>query len=970
MCTPLLLAALFLSAGAAPASAVQAVNDECCTALPIGVGVTPGNTLDATDSPITGDCAALGASLGADVWYAFDAPADGLLRASFVNDGGFATFDTVLAAFSGDCLAPVQVACNDDLSFPVFVLQSEIAFEVVGGATYFLEVGGWDGAIGTFGLALDFTPGSPPVNDECDGALAVGEGVTLASNHFATQSPQAPPCGLGGVPAGADVWFRYVATATGLCSASLVDGGGFATFDTVLSLSGGSCAALDPLGCNDDFGFSLGSKVQAFVEEGQELLVAVGGYGGEKGDFALSMTTLAGSAPANDECTGALPVGTGLHPGTTVFASGSPVTGSCASFEGYVDQDVWFTFTANQDGLFSAATAPSAGGNADFDTVLSVFGGSCEGLVELGCSDDAEFLQSLVTLPVSGGETYLIELGGWSGDSGSYVLAVAFTPDIPSPDVVLSQQKISDTQGGFEGDLSGGSASFGISVASLGDLDGDGVADLAVGSPFENLAQPDAGAVWILFLHADGTVKSHARIATGQGGFTGATGHTEWGVAVAALGDLSGDGTLELAVGASGDDDGGENRGAAWILSLLPDGSVTGHVKISDTQGGFGGNVFDGDAMGSSLCAPGDIDGDGTPELAAGAPGRDDSDPNAGAAWIWFLLPDGSVHDWQRISDTGGFFLGVLDEEDAFGSGLAAPGDLDGDGLPDLLVGAIGDDDGGPQRGAIWALFLLPDGKVRDESKISATSGGFSGLLFDNALLGKGLAAAGDLDDDGVADLFAGATGDPDGGPLHGAVWILFLTPQGTVEGQVKLSQKKGGFEGLLGDSAFFGEALAAPGDLDGDGRADLVVGNRFDDDGATDRGALWMLFLDAANPWIQLADALPGSTGPPLLAGSGPLLGDTKAVVNLSSARPLAPAVLVVGLQALEVSLLGGTLVPAADVVVAGLLTSAAGTLQVAGRWPVGVPPGFETFYQAWIFDSAAPQGWAASNALQAVTH
>src|SRR6185295_16809086 len=110
--------------------------------------------------------------------------------------------------------------------------------------------------------------------------------------------------------------------------------------------------------------------------------------------------------------------------------------------------------------------------------------------------------------------------------------------------------------------------------------------DLVVGSPFEHLELADSGALWVLFLNPDGTVKDEKRLATGQGGLTVATGHTEFGVALAALGDLDGDGAPELAVGAPGDDDGGIDRGAVHILTLAPDGSVMHEAKVSDTVGG------------------------------------------------------------------------------------------------------------------------------------------------------------------------------------------------------------------------------------------------------------------------------------------------------------------------------------------------------------------------------------------------
>ncbi len=134
------------------------------------------------------------------------------------------------------------------------------------------------------------------------------------------------------------------------------------------------------------------------------------------------------------------------------------------------------------------------------------------------------------------------------------LLVTAAQPAVAQPGWVLSHQKISDTEGGFNG-IMDNSDGFGISVASLGDLDGDGGADLAVGA-FSDDGGVRRGAVWVLFLNLDGTVKSHQKISDTQGGFTGVLDDGDWfGSSVAALGDLDGDGVIDLAVGAIFDDD-------------------------------------------------------------------------------------------------------------------------------------------------------------------------------------------------------------------------------------------------------------------------------------------------------------------------------------------------------------------------------------------------------------------------------
>ncbi|MCH8824424.1 MAG: FG-GAP repeat protein, partial [Planctomycetes bacterium] len=196
-----------------------------------------------------------------------------------------------------------------------------------------------------------------------------------------------------------------------------------------------------------------------------------------------------------------------------------------------------------------------------------------------------------------------------------------------------------------------------------------------------------------------GWVLSHKKISDTQGGFTGILDEDDhFGRSLVMLGDLNGDGVGDVAVGADGDDDGGWQRGAVWVLFLNPDGTVNDHQKISDTQGGFTGTLGNGYYFGRSVASLGDLDGDGVGDLAVGG---------GWAVWVLFLNTDGTVKSHQKISNTQGGFLGTLHDDDNFGMGVASLGDLDGDGVGDMAVGASRDDDGGPNRGAVWILFAL-----------------------------------------------------------------------------------------------------------------------------------------------------------------------------------------------------------------------------------------------------------------------
>ncbi|MCH8962324.1 MAG: FG-GAP repeat protein, partial [Bacteroidetes bacterium] len=200
---------------------------------------------------------------------------------------------------------------------------------------------------------------------------------------------------------------------------------------------------------------------------------------------------------------------------------------------------------------------------------------------------------------------------------------------------LLAPQKISATHPGSLDRLHDAD-DLGRSVASLGDLDGDGVSDLAVGALQDDDGGGANGAVWILFLNENGTVKARQKISSTQGAFSGRLENSGFFVPVARLDDLDGDGVPELAVGAPEDDGGGDSRGAVWILFLKSDGTVKGHQKISDTEGGFTGRLENSDRFGSVVASLGDLDGDGTSELAVGAIRDNDGGLAHGAVWVLF----------------------------------------------------------------------------------------------------------------------------------------------------------------------------------------------------------------------------------------------------------------------------------------------------------------------------------------------
>lgn len=345
---------------------------------------------------------------------------------------------------------------------------------------------------------------------------------------------------------------------------------------------------------------------------------------------------------------------------------------------------------------------------------------------------------------------------------------------------------------------------------------------------------------------SDGMVVSTKKISDLDGNFLATLDNgDDFGIGVEEIGDLDGDGIRDFAVGAWMDDDGGSDLGAVYILFMTAADTVKSFQKISSTTGGFGGTLTANGDFGQAITSLGDLDGDGVIDLAVGERASHDSGNNRGSVWILFMNADGTVKAEQEISDSQGDFTATLEDDDLFGGCVEKMGDLDGDGVTDLVVCASQDDDGGTDRGAFYVLYLETDGTVKSFLKHSDTTGGFTGTLEDSDKWGSYVAKLSDLDGDGIEDWVTSAPLHDDGGSNRGALYVLFMNADETVKSFQKISESVGGFSGNLGNEDRFGSSIDRFSDLDADGVDDLVVGAWQDDDGNSNAGAVYVLFLN-----------------------------------------------------------------------------------------------------------------------------
>jgi len=384
---------------------------------------------------------------------------------------------------------------------------------------------------------------------------------------------------------------------------------------------------------------------------------------------------------------------------------------------------------------------------------------------------------------------------------------------------------------------------FGTTLA-VGDFDGNGIDDLAVGAPNEDIGSTaGAGAVWVLFGSASGLNGGRAARLFDQSSFApdeNPEANDHLGAALAA-GDLTGDGLDDLAIGVPGEDllPFTTDAGTLHLLFSSTGADILANTwtitqgEIDPTTGSFDPTPAEepevGDQYGFALAMV-DFDGDGRDDIATGAPGDAiDGVSHAGVVEVIF----GSAlqiidHDRSAVLHQNVAAIeGSCETDDRFGSTLAT-GDLDGDGIGDLVVGIPSEGIGNnANAGAVAILFgpLNVISGISDQFFSQDDPTGIGGVAEASDHFGAAL-AVGDFDSDTFDDLAIGVQ-DEDVGSISnaGAVNVLYGGPSGLgSSGNQVFDQGTSGVADASEAADIYGGALAAA-DFDGDGDDDLAIG-------------------------------------------------------------------------------------------------------------------------------------------------
>ncbi|SEF75724.1 integrin alpha [Nitrosomonas ureae] len=393
-----------------------------------------------------------------------------------------------------------------------------------------------------------------------------------------------------------------------------------------------------------------------------------------------------------------------------------------------------------------------------------------------------------------------------------------------------------DGSNGFRLDGEAAHDKSGRSVSSAGDVNGDGFGDVIIGASGADSNGRYSGSSYVVFGKTSGfdAVMDLSGI-DGSNGFhlDGEAAIDRSGRSVSSAGDVNGDGFGDVIIGAPYADPNGRYSGSSYVVF----GRASGFDVEMDLSGIDGSNGFrlDGETIsdysGRSLSSAGDVNGDGFDDVIIGAPGADPNGSYSGSSYVVFGRASGfdAVMDLSGLDGSNGFRLDGETINDASGRSVSSAGDVNGDGLDDVIIGASGAGSNGSYSGSSYVVFGRASGfdAVMNLSSLD----GSNGLRLDGEAAfdfsGLSVSSAGDVNGDGFDDVIIGASGTDPNGDFSGSSYVVFGRASG-FDAVMDLSNfdSRNGFR-LDGEAAFdfSGHSVSSAGDVNEDGFDDLIIG-------------------------------------------------------------------------------------------------------------------------------------------------
>jgi hypothetical protein len=392
----------------------------------------------------------------------------------------------------------------------------------------------------------------------------------------------------------------------------------------------------------------------------------------------------------------------------------------------------------------------------------------------------------------------------------------------------------------------------GTSVSSAGDINHDGLEDLLISAIGTDTNNTSSGTVYVLFGRAGG-FPANLQLAglDGSNGFAvhGESPFDHAGVSASGVGDVNQDGIDDIIIPVIGEDLAGNDSGAVYVLFGQSSGTFQAAYNVSELTGSVGSVILSEGAFGEagySAAGLGDFNGDQINDIVIGAHYLSVRGPDAGAAYVVFggaaLNQDFSVSD---INGQNGIKIYGLSQDDELGSSVSPAGDLNGDGLNDLVVGAPGVSDYGYRSGAAYVLFgddQFSTAEV-DLNTLDSSNGFVVTSDLSGQYLGGRVNTAGDINHDGLEDMvISGSHHLPD----QSGQAVLIYGRADAYPANTLLSEINGtnGFTinagSLLNN---LGTAIGSAGDFNGDGLNDLFVGAFNSDTAGDNAGSLYVIY-------------------------------------------------------------------------------------------------------------------------------